>query len=63
MGKQEKKIKYEKPELVDLAKQVSVWRARGMAVNCTPGNSAGLVCVATGTSAGTGCAPTGVSPT
>jgi hypothetical protein len=66
MEKQEKKIKYEEPELIDLAKQANLRRAQG--ANCTTGsgatddcntgNSATLVCISTGTSADD-CAPVG----
>ena len=71
MEKQEKKIKYEKPELIDLASQLSVRRAGGAACNSPGGaasncNSTGSVasgnCTNTGPTAGTGCAP-GTSPT
>ena len=71
MAKQEKKIKYEKPELIDLASQLNVRRAGG--TNCNnPGaaavqcNSSGTVasgnCQNTGVTAATGCVP-GTSPT
>lgn len=70
MEKQEKKIKYEKPELIDLASQLSVMRARGTG-NCntgasanhcgTNGGSATIDCTAVGQTAigAGGCSATG----
>ena len=67
----EKKIKYEKPELIDLASQLNVRRAGGTscnspggaAVNCnSTGNVASGNCTTAGPTAGSGCAP-GTSPT